>query len=42
MLDEFKNEMFMFIYMGGIKFPTPAVINVTFDGQGGLTTTIQS
>lgn len=37
MIDEFKNEMFGFIYMGGIKFPTPAVINVTFDDQGGAT-----
>lgn len=34
MIDAFKNELLGFIYMGGIKFPAPSIIKVTFDEEG--------
>lgn len=37
MIDTFKNELLRFIYMGGIKFPAPSIITVTFDEDKGST-----
>lgn len=34
MIENFKNELLGFIYMGGIKFPAPSIMKVTFDEEG--------